>query len=384
MATQISVTDTSTDNSPADTQRGSQSADSDVRRPSPTIQGGVRDASTPPSSSAKPRKGKGLRRRNVRTVDLGFATLRCEQNGRVLTVRVEAPPFNFITGPMQEDFIRLVDAVYSDTSVGAVIITGGVPGRYITHYDIGDLLRGAGNGGAMPRPVASMAVRGIKAISVVGGKPARRLLQRTPASNLTRLERFQAACAAILRSPAVWIAAIDGPCGGGGIELSGYFDLRMAARHASFMLPELSIGITTTYGAKRLATLIGPTRALKFMLDAGALTAAEAEAVGWVDVVTSGDVVAEAKALAARYARRPRDVVGAQKALFNDTVPLSESLIREAIDQAVAVTSTSTRAALARWLRMQGPSGDSTFLTDPEPWRDGTALDLNGDEPTPS
>lgn len=338
----------------------------------------------PPTVTVKRRIGGGSRRRDVRAVDLGLATLRCEQEGRVLTVRVDAPPFNFLTTAMQEDFIELVAAVLSDTSVGAVIITGGVPGRYITHYDIGDLLRSAGDGGQMPRFAASLAVRGVKAISAVGGRPARWLLKRTPAANLTRLERFQAACEAILRSPAVWIAAIDGPCGGGGIEMSGFFDLRMATQRSHFMLPEISIGLTTTYGAQRLATLIGPSRAMKLMLDAGALTATEAEALGWVDTVTPGDVVAEAQALGTLYARRPRDVIGAQKALFNDAVPLSESLTREAIDQAVGVTSPSTRAALALWLRMQDPSGDSTFLTDPEPFRNGTALDLNADDPSHS
>jgi hypothetical protein len=37
---------------------------------------------------------------------------------------------------------------------------------------------------------------------------------------------------------------------------------------------------------------------------------------------------------------------------------------------------------LTRWLQWQDPSGDSTFLTDPEPWREGTALDMNAEEPT--
>ena len=69
--------------------------------------------------------------------------------------------------------------------------------------------------------------------------------------------------------------------------------------------------------------------------------------------------------------------IAAQKALLNDTVPMSESLTREAIDQTVGLPSASTRAALTLWLKMQNPAGDSTFLTDPEPFQAGTALDLN-------
>jgi enoyl-CoA hydratase/carnithine racemase len=175
----------------------------------------------------------------------------------------------------------------------------------------------------------------------------------------------------------VWIAAIDGPCGGGGLELSTFFDLRVATPDARFMLPELTVGLTTTFGGQRLARLVGPSRALGLMLEARAITAADAAAGGLVEHVVDGDVVARAQALAARYARRPRPVVAAQKAVFNDTVPLSESLTREAVAQIVGLSTPTTRAALRCWLDRQDPSGDSTFLTDLQPFRDGTALDLN-------
>ena len=231
-----------------------------------------------------------------------------------------------------------------------------------------------------PQPIVAEAypvhkARRGSALAAVG--PARRLLERTPLSSLVRTARFQAACAAILRSPAVWIAAIDGPCGGGGLELSGFFDLRLATPGARVMLPELSVGLTTTFGGQRLATLVGPTRALELMLDADTLTAAQAHALGWVDHVVDGDVVARAQVLGALYARRPRAVVAAQKAIFTDDVPPAESLTREAVRQIVGLSSPTTRAALRCWLQHQDPSGDSTFLTDPQPWRDGTALDMN-------
>ena len=315
----------------------------------------------------------------MRTVDIELTTLRCEQDGRVLTVRVDAPPFNYMTAAMQDDVVRLVAAVAKDTSVGAVVLTGGVPGRYITHFSIADLLHDAEAAPSLSRTLASVLVRTVKAISTVGGAPARRLLQRTPVSSLLLLTRFQAALAAIPRSPAVWIAAIDGPCGGGGLEVSTFLDLRVASERAHFDLPELSVGLTTTFGGQRLADLIGPSRALELMLEARAVTATEAETLGLVSHVVDDDVVGHAQALAARYARRPRAVLGAQKAIFNVPVPLSESLTREAIAQAVGLGTPATRAALPRWLQLQDPSGDSTFLTDPEPFYDGTALDLNAE-----
>ena len=312
---------------------------------------------------------------------LDLTTLRCEQDGRVLTVRVVAPPFNYMTAAMQEDVVRLVASVAKDESVGAVVLTGGLPGRYITHFDVADILRTAEAAPSLPAPLASMLVRGVETVSTLGGDPARWIMERTPLASLLLLTRFQAALAAIPRSPAVWIAAIDGPCGGGGLEVSTFLDLRLASSAAHFELPELSIGLTTTFGGQRLATLIGVSRALELMLEARAITATEAADLGLVDHVVDSDVVGRAQALAARYARRPRSVVAAQKPIFNDRVPLAESLTREAIAQAVGLGTSTTRAALTRWIQLQDPSGDSTFLTDPEPFSDGTALDLNAGAP---
>lgn len=189
-------------------------------------------------------------------VDLDLATLRCTQDGRVLTVRIEAPPFDYMTAAMQDDLVRLVEAVRRDAGVGAVVVTGGAPGRYITHFSISDVLAGAESlPQALPRSVASLAVRTVTALAAVG--PVRRLLERTPVSSLVRTARFQAACAAILRSPAVWIAAIDGPCGGGGLELSGFFDLRLATPDARVMLPELSVGRRTSlHGWRRDSQMV--------------------------------------------------------------------------------------------------------------------------------
>lgn len=315
-----------------------------------------------------------------RAVDLELSTLRCVQDGRVLTARVEAPPFNYMTGAMQQDFARLAAAVEHDDGVGAVVVTGGVDGRYITHFDIADILAGSDEAPALPRPVASALVRGVKAVSALAGERGRRLLEAGPAASLVLMARFHETVEAIMRSPAVWIAAVNGPCGGGGLELSVFFDLRLAATSARFVLPELSIGLATTFGGQRLAALVGPSRALEMMLEARAYTADEVHGWGLVNHVVDDDALLEhALALAARYARRPRGTVAAQKAIFNDpdAVGLRESLTREAIAQTVGVPSRTTRAALREWLRRQDPSGDSTFLTDPEPWRTGTAVEMN-------
>jgi len=75
--------------------------------------------------------------------DLDLDTLTVEQDDRVLVVRFCDPPHNFMTARMQKDLDILTAAVDADTTVGAVVLTGGVPKRYITHFDIAEILASA-------------------------------------------------------------------------------------------------------------------------------------------------------------------------------------------------------------------------------------------------
>src|SRR4051812_32998103 len=67
--------------------------------------------------------------------DLSLETLWLEQDGRVLTARFSNPPFNFVTTAFIRDLDRLTRAIERDASVGAVVLTGGVQNRFLTHAD---------------------------------------------------------------------------------------------------------------------------------------------------------------------------------------------------------------------------------------------------------
>ncbi|MET7951097.1 enoyl-CoA hydratase/isomerase family protein [Micromonospora sp. NPDC005324] len=314
-----------------------------------------------------------------RASTLALPTVRLEQTGRVLTCRVDAPPFNYMTTHMQRDLIRLVDAVERDKTIGAVVVTGALPGRYITHFDIADLLTAAESVPQLPRPVVAALLGGVRAVAGVSGE---RLIARSPLAGMLGVIQFHEMVLKLLRSPAVWIGAVNGPCGGGGLELSLFFDLRVAAEHdAVFVVPELSIGLTTTVGGQRLTHLVGPARAIELLLEARQVTAREAARIGLVNrVVPAAALLQNAQRMAARYATRPRQVVAAQKRIVNEayTDTTRQSLTREGIAQIAGVPSRETRAALRAWLGMQeGTDGDSVFLTNPDPWAEGTAVDMN-------
>jgi enoyl-CoA hydratase/carnithine racemase len=318
--------------------------------------------------------------------DLELDTLTVEQEDRVLTVRFSDPPYNYMTARMQKDLDILTAAVDADVSVGAVVLTGGVPKRYITHFDIAEILAAAQRVG---RPLSDQALLNLmRGVNVVGAIPGGdKVLERSPVSQFLSVPRFNQVVLRVMRSPAVYIAAIGGPCGGGGLEMSVCFDVRLAADDESvgFILPELLIGLTTTVGGQRLAQLIGPARALEMMLEGRMYSPQEAHQMGLVNrLAPSDDLIDEAKELGARYARRNRDTIAAQKKVFNENFFLSpaESLQRESSANVSTILSGPAPQALQKWLDMQR-NGESVFLTDLASWIQGELVQLNIEEVHP-
>jgi enoyl-CoA hydratase len=284
-----------------------------------------------------------------------------------------------MTVRMQKDLDSLTTAVDDDTSVGAVILTGAVPKRYITHFDIADILAAARR---VARPLSGEALLNLLLdLDVAGDVPGDQALERTPISQFLSVPRFNQVVLRIMRSPVVYIAAIGGPCGGEGLEMSVCFDVRLADDDAiGFILPELLIGLTTTVGGQRLAQLIGPARALEMLLEGRMYSPHEAHQMGLVNrLVASDDLIDEAKELGARYARRNRDTIAAQRKVFNENLALSpaESLHHESAANVSTILSGPAPQALQKWRDMQGTDGESVFLTDLRAWTHGEVVQLN-------
>lgn len=80
------------------------------------------------------------------------------------------------------------------------------------------------------------------------------------------------------------IAAINGYCIGGALDLALACDVRIASAKATFAHPGARLGITTGWGGtQRLPRLIGKTRALELFASARTLDAATALRIGLVD-----------------------------------------------------------------------------------------------------
>lgn len=112
------------------------------------------------------------------------------------------------------------------------------------------------------------------------------------------------ALAAIESCPQPTLAAILGPCVGGGLEIACACDLRIAGEGAKFGAPIMKLGFSMYPGELAgLLRLAGPAVAKEILLEGRLLNAAEAYAKGLLTrVVADAAVLAEAAATAARIA----------------------------------------------------------------------------------
>jgi enoyl-CoA hydratase/carnithine racemase len=91
------------------------------------------------------------------------------------------------------------------------------------------------------------------------------------------------------------IAAINGACVGGGVDLALACDLRIAATDAFMMIPEVRLGIIPDLGAtQRLPRLIGVSRAKDLILTGRRVGADECLAMGLVNRVVPREQLATA------------------------------------------------------------------------------------------
>ena len=115
---------------------------------------------------------------------------------------------------------------------------------------------------------------------------------------------FQAAMEAIVAHPWPTVAAINGLCLGGGLEMAVSCDLRIAAAGAKLGMPPAKLGLIYGHtGLRRFLETIGLPRTREMFFTGRRLDAARAEEIGLVnEVVADGEIEDAAVALAAEIA----------------------------------------------------------------------------------
>jgi enoyl-CoA hydratase/carnithine racemase len=115
------------------------------------------------------------------------------------------------------------------------------------------------------------------------------------------------------------IAAINGVCAGGGVELAASCDFRIASTEATFLLPEIFIGVMPASGAcSRLIQLIGIENVKDLVMTGRTIDAEEARGMRLVGRTAAADQLDDAAlALAQQLTRGAPQAVGMAKHVIN-------------------------------------------------------------------
>ena len=115
------------------------------------------------------------------------------------------------------------------------------------------------------------------------------------------------------------IAAVNGICCGGGLELALSADIILAADHASFALPEIRSGTVADAASVKLPKRIPYHIAMEMLLTGRWLDVEEAARWGFVNHVhPAGELMAEAREMAALLASGPPLVYAAIKDIVRE------------------------------------------------------------------
>ena len=182
--------------------------------------------------------------------------VRTRRRGRVAWIVLQCPPANTYSYEMMKDLDEAILAARMDEEAEVIVLTGAGDRFFCAGADIGML------GEVTTRWKYSFCLH----------------------ANETLL-RFA-------NTPKLVIAALNGHCVGGGLEVALAADLRVARRAPEggkdfqIGLPEVKLGVLPgTGGTQRLARLLGAARAIEWMATARVCNADEALATGLVSKV---------------------------------------------------------------------------------------------------
>jgi enoyl-CoA hydratase len=205
--------------------------------------------------------------------------VRHEVRGRVALVTIDRQEKrNALNGQVRCAFLGAIDALSRDGAVRAIVVTGAGDKAFVAGADIGEFEG------------------------------------RTPVDQW-RVMKAPTIFDALERSPKPVIAAVNGFCLGGGMELALACDVRLASVTAKFGQPEVNLGIIPGGGGtQRLPRIVGLGAALRMILSGELIDASEAHRIGLVEeVLAPTELLPRAMALAETMAAKSPVALAAAK-----------------------------------------------------------------------
>ena len=191
---------------------------------------------------------------------------------RVATLVIDHPPVNALNQQTLRELGAALDELLANPDVKVIVITGAGQLAFIAGADIGEM-------SAIARSQDAMAAR-------------------------TLLELGHQVFNKIEGSNKPVIAAINGVCLGGGLELVMACHIRIAGDRVRLGHPEINLGIVPGFGGtQRLPRIVGPSKATEMILTGEQITAQQAMQLRLVNmVVPGGEVMRQAVGLARKIA----------------------------------------------------------------------------------
>jgi enoyl-CoA hydratase/carnithine racemase len=246
---------------------------------------------------------------------------------RIAVVVIDHAPVNAFNKQTVGELSDTIDELLADANVKVIILTGGGQLAFVAGADIGeinDLIKSGDMAGAR-----AMIEKG----------------QET----FNKIEQAQKPI----------IAAINGVCLGGGLELAMACHIRIAGDRVRLGQPEINLGIIPGWGGtQRLARLLGKGKAIEMILTGDPITAQEAKALGLVNLVVPGDaVMRQAKGLAGKIAGKSAVAIAAALRAINKgaDLPLVEGLAGEREQFTNLASSEDTREGVSAFLEKRPP-----------------------------
>ncbi|RJO71050.1 enoyl-CoA hydratase [Nocardia panacis] len=249
--------------------------------------------------------------------------MRQSRSGAIVTLTIDRPDkLNALDYPTIDGLQAALDEVEAEDALRAVILTGAGERAFSAGADIPSL-----------------------AGSIAGGTDrALREIVRRGQGLTRRVETFGKPI----------IVAVNGLAYGGGCEITEAAPLAIAAEHATFAKPEITLGFPPPFGgSQRLPRHIGRKRGLEMILTGDPIDATRAYELGIVNhVVPATELLAAATDLAERIIRHPATAVTAclNAVTRGINLPIDEGLAVEAGWFANTVPTKGVADGLAAFL----------------------------------
>ncbi len=210
--------------------------------------------------------------------------------------------------------------------------------------------------------VTTLVLRSAGDRAFTAGVDLREMRDLTPQSAEEFIVTLHRAIRRVLTLPIPVVAAINGICLGGGLELVLACDLRIASEDSILGLPEVLAGVPSVIEASLLPKTIGLGRARRLIMTGESVTSQEALDMGLVDrVVPKNAVNAAALEAADKYQKISPKVLAAQKDIIVKWLELGDEQAAEYSIKAFALgfTTGHPREAMSAFLEKREPRFNS-------------------------